>query len=77
MIWLVILTTVMLDGSVYTEVRVPNSPKFNDEASCNVAGQAIVDQKQLEIGTKTGTVYFVCSPITKEQIDKATNKTSL
>lgn len=73
MIWFVILTVLMSDGTMYSDIHVPNSPEYNNEKSCNEAGQAMVDQKQLEIGTNTGTAYFICKAITKEEYNKATS----
>ena len=74
MIWFIILNVLMSDGTLYTDVHFPNNPKYNNEKDCNEAGQAMTDQKQLEIGTKSGTVYFICRAITAEEIKKATAK---
>ena len=60
MIWFIVLTTIMSNGDVYAEVQFPNSAEYNNEKSCNESGNAITNQKQLEIGTKAGTVYFIC-----------------
>ena len=60
MIWFIVLTTIMNNGDVYAEVQFPNSSEYNNEKSCNESGNAIINQKQLEIGTKSGTVYFIC-----------------
>lgn len=74
MIWFIVLNVVMSNGDVYTNIHYPNKPEYNNEQSCNEAGQQIVDAKQLEIGTKSGTAYFSCQVITAEEIKKATQK---
>lgn len=74
MIWFIVLNVVMNNGDVYTDVHYPNSPQYNNEQSCNEAGQALVDQKQIEIGTNSGRTYFACMAITPEQIGAATGK---
>lgn len=71
MIWFIVLNTLMNDGTLYTEIQYPLSPQFNNERSCNEAGQALVDQRQLEVGTKSGRTYFICQAITDEQIRAA------
>lgn len=71
MMWFLILTVVMNNGDVYTDVRPATDPKYSNEQSCNDAGKILVDQKQVEIGTNTGKVYFVCHSFSKEDIDKA------
>lgn len=74
MIWFIVLNILMNDGTLYTEIKFPNDPKYNNEIDCNQAGQAIVDQKQLEIGTNAGRTYFICKFITPENIRDATGK---
>lgn len=74
MIWFIILNIVMNDGTVYTDVHFPNSPEYNNEKNCNEAGQILVDQKQVEIGTNSGKTYFICRAITREDIRNATGK---
>jgi hypothetical protein len=74
MVWMVILNILMNDGSLYTDVHFPNDPQYNNEKDCNEAGQALVDQKQLEIGTNAGKTYFICKPITADDIKAATQK---
>ena len=54
MVWMIILNILMNDGTLYTDVHFPNDPQYNNEKDCNEAGQALVDQKQLEIGTNAG-----------------------
>lgn len=71
MIWFIVLNTLMNDGTLYTEVQYPLSPQFNNEQSCNEAGQSLVDQRQLEVGTKSGRTYYVCQVISDEQIRAA------
>lgn len=74
MIWFIVLNIVMNNGDVYTDVHFPNKPEYNNEQSCNEAGQALVDQKQLEIGTNAGKTYFICRTISSEEIRAATGK---
>lgn len=64
----------MSNGDVYAEVQFPNSAEYNNEKSCNESGIAITNQKQLEIGTKSGTVYFTCQAATSDTLLKAISK---
>ena len=68
MIWFIVLTTIMNNGDVYAEVQFPLDPKYNNEQSCNEAGQLLVDQKQMEIGTNAGKTYVICKAISPEEI---------
>lgn len=78
MIWFVVLTTIMNTGEVYAEVRFPNELAYNNEKMCNEAGMAIINQKQSEIGTNSGKVYYICQSVTVDTLEKAvTKKTSL
>jgi hypothetical protein len=74
MIWFIVLNVVMNNGDVYTDVHYPNSPQYNNEQECNVAGRELVDQKQIEVGTNSGRTYYTCMVITPEQIRTATGK---
>jgi len=74
MIWFIVLTTIMSNGDVYTEIRPATSPEYNNEKTCMEVGQVFVDQKQIEIGTNSGKVYFVCHSMSVEQINKAAGK---
>jgi hypothetical protein len=74
MIWFIVLNVVMNNGDVYTDVHYPNSPLYNNEQECNVAGRELVDQKQIEVGTNSGRTYYTCMVITPEQIRTATGK---
>lgn len=71
MIWFIVLNIVMNNGDVYSDIHFPNSPEYNNEKSCNEAGQALVDQKQVEIGTNSGKTYFTCIPLDFKEIGKA------
>ena len=71
MIWFIVLTTILNNGDVYTEVRPATSPEYNTQEQCIAAGQLIVDQKQIEIGTTNGKVYYICHSLTSEEILKA------
>lgn len=75
MIWFIVLTTIMSNGDVYAEVQFPLDPKYNNEKSCNESGNAIINQKQLEIGTKAGTVYFICQSVTSDTLLNVLGKT--
>lgn len=74
MIWFIVLNIVMNNGDVYTDVHFPNKSEYNNEQSCNEAGQALADSKQIEIGTNSGKTYFICKAITPEEIRAATGK---
>jgi hypothetical protein len=74
MIWFIVLNIVMNNGDVYTDVHYPNSPQYNNERECNEVGLALVDQKQIEIGTNAGRTYYTCMSISAEQIRAATGK---
>lgn len=69
MIWFIVLNIVMNNGDVYSDIHYPNSPEYNNEKSCNESGQALVDQKQIEIGTSNGKAYFICIPVEKDKLD--------
>ena len=71
MVWFIVLNILMNDGTLYTDIHYPNNPKYNNEKYCNEAGQALVDQKQIEIGTNSGKTYFICLPLSIEEIKKA------
>lgn len=74
MIWFIILTSVMTNGDVYTEVRPATKPEYNTEEQCIEAGKLIVEAKQIEIGTNSGKVYFVCQSFSSQEINKALGK---
>ncbi len=74
MIWFIVLNIVMNNGDVYTDVHYPNAPQYNNEQECNAAGRALVDAKQIEIGTNAGRTFYACMAITPEQIRAATGK---
>lgn len=71
MIWFIVLNVVMNNGDVYSEIQFPNSAEYNNEKSCNEAGQLLVDQKQIEVGTANGKTYFICIPVDKSKLDQA------
>ena len=73
-IWYVILFTVMADGKATVDTRYPNTPDYNNEKTCNEAGNYLMEQEQMKIGTDTGIVYFICKEITDAQIKAATGK---
>jgi hypothetical protein len=74
MIWFIVLNTLMSDGTLYTEVRFPDSPQYNNEKSCNDAGKIMVDEEQIKIGTNAGTTYYICLMMTPDNIKNATGK---
>lgn len=71
-IWYVILFTVLADGKATVDVRYPNTPEFNNEKSCNEAGNLIMNEEQMKIGTNAGIVYYICKAITQDEIKRAT-----
>lgn len=74
MIWYIILVAVLADGSATVDVRYPNSPKFNNQQTCNEVGNTLMEQEQMKIGTNAGTVYFICKTISSEEIRNASGK---
>lgn len=74
MVWFIVLNILMNDGTLYTEVQFPSKPEYNNEQECNVAGRALVDQRQIEIGTNSGKTYYICEVISPDQIRAATGK---
>ena len=74
MIWFIVLTTIMSNGDVYAEVQFPNSSEYNNEKSCNESGIAVVNQKQLELGTNSGKVYYICQAATSDTLLKVIGK---
>lgn len=77
MIWFIILTYVMANGDVYTEMYPATKPEYNNKEVCIEVGQVLVDQKQIEIGTNSGKVYFICHSIDQKELDKVSGKTGL
>lgn len=73
-IWYVILFTVLTDGKATVDVRYPNTPEYNSEKTCNEAGEYIMNDEQMKLGTNAGTVYFICKELTQDQINKALGK---
>jgi hypothetical protein len=71
MIWYIILFTVMSDGAATVDVRYPNTPEFNNEQACNTAGNTLMNDEQMKIGTNAGVVYYICKVITQDEITKA------
>ena len=74
-IWYIILFTVLADGKATVDARYPNTPEYNNEKTCNEAGNYLMNEEQTKIGTNTGTVYYICKEITGEEINKAIGKT--
>lgn len=74
MVWFIVLTIIMNNGDVFTEIRPATSPEVNTKEQCDGAGKIIVDQKQLEVGTNSGKVYYICQNLSGEEIRKATGK---
>lgn len=71
-IWYVILFTVLADGTATVDTRYPNKPESNNQKTCDEAGNYIMEQEQMKIGTNAGTVYYICKEITAEDIRNAT-----
>jgi hypothetical protein len=74
MIWFIVLTTIMSNGDVYAEVQFPLDPQYNNEQSCNESGIAVVNQKQLELGTNSGKVLYTCQSTSSDTVLKALGK---
>jgi hypothetical protein len=77
MIWFVVLTYILADGKVYTELYPASVAEHNNEKSCNLAGEFLASKKQSEMGIEVGKVYYICQSITEKEMDKALGKTSL
>lgn len=75
MLWFIVLNTLMNDGTLYTDTRFPNSPEYNNEKSCNEAGQILVDEEQIKIGTNSGKTYYICRSVSIDDINAAFGKT--
>ena len=75
MLWFIVLTTIMSNGDVYAEVQFPLDPQYNNESSCKEYGIAVVKQKQLELGTNSGKVYYICQAVTSDTLLKTIGKT--
>lgn len=73
-IWYIILFTVLADGQATVDVRYPNTPDYNNEKSCNEAGNTLMNDEQMKIGTNAGTVYYICKAITQDEITRALTK---
>lgn len=73
-IWYVILFTVLADGTATVDVRYPNTPNANSQKTCNEAGNYLMEQEQMKIGTNAGTVYYICKELTQEQMKLSTGK---
>ena len=74
MIWFIVLTTIMSNGDVYAEVQFPLDPQYNNEQSCNESGIAVVNQKQLELGTNSGKVFYICQSADSDSLLKVLGK---
>lgn len=70
MVWFIVLNVIMNNGDVYTDLHFPNSPQYNNEKACEENGQALVDEKQIEVGTANGKTYFACIQIEKSKLDQ-------
>ena len=77
MIWFIILTYVMANGDVYTEMYPATKVEYNNENDCNEVGKVLVDQKQIEIGTNAGKVYYVCQSINQKDLNEVMGKTGI
>ena len=80
-IWLLVLVIVLNNGEVQTSVRFSTVPEYNNEQSCNEAGQAMADKEQSIIGIEKGKVYWQCNNASLDEMLRAsrpkTNEQSL
>lgn len=72
-IWFVILVTVMTNGTVYSEIKVPQDLKYNNKENCFEVGQLIANMKQEEVGSN-GKVVFTCNVLSETDIRNALTK---
>lgn len=69
-VWFVILASLNADGTLNADLKYPLDPKFNNEKSCQESGQALADQLQLELGTTNSKVFFLCTSIPMDELQK-------
>lgn len=68
MFWVMILTTVLTNGDVYTEVRWPTKTEMNSEAECNRQADIAAGEEQLKVGLNNGKVVYTCQSIPLKDI---------
>lgn len=73
MVWFIVLNVLFNDGTLLTEVRVPKSPSYNNEKSCNLIGQLLADEQQAQI-KNSGTVFYTCKAMSPSDIEGATGQ---
>ena len=72
-IWFIVLITIMTNGDINTELKVPNDISYNNREACMTAGPLFVEIKQGQIGTD-GKVVFSCHILTETDIRNALTK---
>ena len=76
-VWFIVLITIMTNGDVYTELKVPNDLVYNNKEACMAAGPEWAVMKQGQIGAG-GRVVFSCHALTETDIrDALTNKQAI
>lgn len=74
-VWFLMLTVVHTNGNVESVLNYSLDPQYNNEKSCNEAGDELANKKQLEIGLNNAKVFYRCEPILFDDIKKAIGKT--
>ena len=72
-VWFIVLITIMTNGDVYTELKVPTDISYNSKEACVTAGPLFVEMKQEQLGTN-GRVVFSCHALTETDIRDALTK---
>lgn len=70
MIWFLTLIVVLNDGTAHSLLRTSTSPDYNNEQSCNTAGELTVNELTTTLNG-TGKAYFTCKGISVEELKKA------
>lgn len=72
-VWFIVLITIMTNGDVYTELKVPNDLVYNTRESCVAAGPLFAEMKQGQLGS-SGKVVFSCHALSESDIRGALTK---
>jgi len=68
MIWILVVTTILQNGTVNNKLYFPNTPDDSTEKKCKYYGDQIAGKEQNSIGTNNGTVYYQCIPAAPKDI---------
>lgn len=73
MLWVMILTVVLKNGDVHTDMRWPLNNQMNNESECRKQADNEAGKLQLKIGSDNGVVLFNCLPIPFKDIKSVVN----